>query len=286
VAIPANTFFATFEAVAMAGCVPVIVDIDEDYCIDIVALAQLEGIDAVIPVHLYGLPADMQGLMAMAEERGWWILEDASQAHGAHIGNRPVGSLGHVAAFSAYPTKNLGAWGDAGFVTGSDPQIERKIRSLRHHAQETPHVHQEIGGTHRMDNIHALVLLEKLGHLGEEIVARRRIAAWYRDALAKSNVALPDDVGDRQHAFHQFVVRTDKRDHVRKLLNEAGIGTMIHYPTPIHQQPGAVGSCEVPRPLRRTTAWASQLLSLPIYNGVSEADVERVARIFCRALNT
>src|SRR5207247_677147 len=128
-----------------AGYVPVITDHDPDYLISAEILEPLD-VDAVIPVHLYGLPVDMGPVLELAEKRGWWILEDASQAHGATIGGRPVGSLGHAAAFSAYPTKNLGAWGDAGFVTGSDSEMASRIRSLRQHAQREPNVHEEVGG--------------------------------------------------------------------------------------------------------------------------------------------
>ena len=276
VALPANTFFATLEAVVAAGHRPVIVDNDPDYVIDLDLLAEIE-VDAVIPVHLYGLPADMDRLNSLAKDRGWFVLEDASQAHGASVSRKKVGALGDAAAFSAYPTKNLGAWGDAGFVTGRDPDLEERVRSLRHHGQSTPDVHHSIGGTERMDNLQALVLTEKLNHLDEEVERRRQVAGWYRSALADTGLDLPGDRGERRHVFHQFVIRVPDRDRVRAALKGRGIETSVHYPTPVHLQPGAVGQCEVPKPPRRAEAWAGELLSLPFFPSLSENQVDTVA---------
>lgn len=204
VALPANTFFATFEAVLWAGHVPVLVDHDEHYLLDLNQLESLDGIDAVIPVHLYGLPVDMLKVMQLAEDRGWFVLEDASQAHGASVGGRPVGSFGHASAFSCYPTKNLGAWGDAGFVCGNDSEIEARVRALRHHGQSAPNVHTEIGSSERLDNLQALVLTEKLKRLNAEIKQRRDVADGYRARFANSVVACPGDIDDRLHVYHQI----------------------------------------------------------------------------------
>jgi dTDP-4-amino-4,6-dideoxygalactose transaminase len=276
IALPANTFYAVFEAVLQAGHTPVVVDHDPDY---LLGLEQLEGLDVqgVVAVHLYGLPADLDPIMRAADERGWWVLEDCSQAHGARIGDRPVGSIGHAAAFSAYPTKNLGAWGDAGFVTGSDPEVRERILSLRHHAQREGNVHEGIGGTERIDALQALVLTEKLRRLEDEVAARRAVAAAYRGALADTGLDLPDDRGDRLHAYHQFVLRVPDRDAVRACLAELGIGSGIHYPTPIHLQPGAQGGAVVPARPARSEEWAPQLLSLPMYPGLTENEQARVS---------
>jgi dTDP-4-amino-4,6-dideoxygalactose transaminase len=276
VALPANTFFAVFEAVVLAGHIPIITDHDEDYLLSPELLEPLD-VQAVVPVHLYGLPVDMGPLMAMAEDREWWVLEDASQAHGATVGGRPIGSFGHAAAFSAYPTKNLGAWGDAGFVTGSDPQLRDRIRALTHHGQREPNVHGDVGGTDRLDAMQAVVLTEKLGRLPMEVDARRRVASWYAEALDPLGLDLPGDRVDRLHAYHQFVVRVPRRDRVREHLAKAGIGTGIHYPTPIHLQPGARGRCEVPVTPKRAEAWAGELLSLPMFPGLTKDEVGRVA---------
>jgi len=276
VAIPANTFYAVFEAVVVAGYVPVITDHDEDYLLSAEILEPLD-VDAVVAVHLYGLPVDMVSLMELARERGWWVLEDASQAHGATVDGRPVGSLGHAAAFSAYPTKNLGAWGDAGFVTGADPFVASRIRSLRHHAQREGNVHEDVGGTDRLDALQALVLTEKLRRLREEVRRRRQVAGWYHEALSGLDLDLPDDRGGRTHCYHQFVVRVPHRDRVRARMAELGVATGIHYPTPIHLQPGARNRCDVPATPKRAEEWAGQLLSLPMFPGLGGHEVDRVA---------
>jgi dTDP-4-amino-4,6-dideoxygalactose transaminase len=274
VIIPANTFFATFEAVVQAGMIPVVVDHDEDFLLDLDALHDVRA-EAVLPVHLYGLPVDMPALIDIARQKGWWVLEDCSQSHGATIKGRPVGSYGDAGAFSAYPTKNLGAWGDAGFVTGSDKKLEEDIRMLRHHGQQVSNRHELIGGTHRMDNIQAVVLSEKLGLLNQEVQARRKVASRYRASIG-DHLPVPGDRGARLHAYHQFVVRTSERDWVRKALLERGVQTGVHYPVPVHLQPGASGCCEIPVPPQRAESWASQILSLPIYAGLREEEMDRV----------
>lgn len=283
VVLPANTFFATFEAVVMAGHVPVVVDHDEHYLIDLDMLERVDA-DAVVPVHLYGLPVDMQRLTERARARGMWVLEDCSQAHGATAGGEIVGSIGHAGAFSAYPTKNLGAWGDAGFVTGSDPELEARIRALRHHGQEEGNVHVEIGSTERLDNLQALVLIEKLRHLDEEIEARRRIASWYREGLAGLGLDLPDDLPGRTHVYHQFVVRVPDREAVRSALHQRGVGSMVHYPTPVHLQPAAKEWAEVPETPARAESWAGSLLSLPLFTTMAEGQAERVVAALRAAL--
>jgi dTDP-4-amino-4,6-dideoxygalactose transaminase len=276
VALPTNTFYATFEAVAMAGFVPVLLDHDQDYLLDPGSLDSLE-LDGVVAVHLYGLPVDMTALVALARERGWWVLEDCSQSHGATAGGRPAGSLGDAGAFSAYPTKNLGAWGDAGFVTGSDPELLEEIRSLRHHTQREANVHEGLGGTERLDNLQALVLSEKLRRLPAEVERRRMIASWYREALGGLDLELPGDRTDRTHVYHQFVIRVPGRDAVRSRMAEMGVGTGIHYPTPIHLQPGALGRFDAPFGPKRAEEYMSQILSLPMFVTLSENEVDRVA---------
>jgi dTDP-4-amino-4,6-dideoxygalactose transaminase len=276
VAVPANTFFATLEAVVLAGHVPVVVDNDPDFSISIEVVDRIE-VDAVIPVHLYGLPADMPSLSTVAAERGWWMLEDCGQAHGASVAGHPVGSLGNAGAFSCYPTKNVGAWGDAGFVTGSDPGMLTRIRSLRHHGQGEPNVHSEIGSADRMDGIQALVLGEKLARLPAEVEARRRVAGWYREALADLGLDLPSDRGARRHAFNQFVVRVPERERVVARMAELGVGTAVHYPTPVHLQPGAAGKCQVPFRPHRAERWAAEIMSLPMYPSLTENQVDRAA---------
>ena len=283
VVLPANTFFATFEAVVMAGHVPVVVDHDEHYLIDLDALAAVDA-DAVVPVHLYGLPVDMQKLTEIARAHRMWVLEDCSQAHGATSGGEIVGSIGDAGGFSAYPTKNLGAWGDAGFVTGSDPGLEVRIRALRHHGQEEGNVHLDVGSTERLDNLQALVLTEKLRHLEDEIRARRRVAGWYLDGLADAGLDLPTDLPGRTHVYHQFVVRVPDREAVRASMRERGIGSLVHYPTPVHLQPGAKEWAEVPMTPERAEGWAGSLLSLPLFTEMIESQAERVVAALRAAL--
>jgi dTDP-4-amino-4,6-dideoxygalactose transaminase len=285
VAVPANTFFADLEAVVQAGLVPVVVDHDEDYTLSADSLEPLE-VDAVLPVHLYGLPADMASILELAADRGWWVLEDACQAHGATVAGRSVGSLGNAGAFSSYPTKNLGAWGDAGLITGSDPELGSRIRALRHHGQRQSNVHEEIGSTDRIDTLQALVLTEKLRRLPVEVEARRTVAGWYREALDGLDLDLPGDRGERRHAYHLFVVRVSDRDRVRRHMADAGVGTMVHYPTPIHLQPAARGRCEVPSTPKRAEEWAGEIVSLPMFPALTQEEVGRVADALGAALRT
>lgn len=283
VVLPANTFFATFEAVVMAGHLPVVVDHDEHYLIDLEAVESVEA-DAVIPVHLYGLPVDMQRLTEIARSKRMWVLEDCSQSHGATSGGAVTGSIGDAGGFSAYPTKNLGAWGDAGFVTGSDPELEVRIRALRHHGQEEGNVHLDVGSTERLDNLQALVLTEKLRFLDEEIAARRRVAGWYREGLDDLGLDLPSDLPGRTHVYHQFVVRVPDREAVRAALRDRGVGSMVHYPTPVHLQPGAKEWAEVPRTPERAESWAGSLLSLPLFTDMTEDQAGRVVTALKDAL--
>jgi dTDP-4-amino-4,6-dideoxygalactose transaminase len=277
VAIPANTFFATLEAVVLAGHIPVVVDHDEDHLFALESLEDLHP-DAVIPVHLHGLAVDMISLESVATREGWWVVEDCSQAHGALVDDQPVGSFGHLGAFSAYPTKNLGAWGDAGFVTGGDPEMERGIRARRHHGQYEADVHQVLGGNARLDSVQALVLEEKLRRLESEVESRRQIARWYSQELGDSGIALPGDRGGRFHAFHHYVISVPDRGGLRAHLGAKGIGTGVHYPVPVHLQPAAAGVCEVPRQPLRAERSCREVLSLPIYPGLSREDVSRIGK--------
>jgi dTDP-4-amino-4,6-dideoxygalactose transaminase len=226
----------------------------------------------------------MTALSATARDRGWWVLEDCAQAHGATVAGRPIGSLGDAGAFSSYPTKNLGAWGDAGYVTGSDPALLEEIRSLRHHAQREANVHESLGGAERLDNLQALVLSEKLRRLPLEVERRRRIAGWYREALDGLDLDLPGDRGDRTHVYHQFVIRVPDRDQVRLRMEEMGVGTGIHYPTPIHLQPGAQGLFDAPITPKRAEEWSGQILSLPMFVTLKENEVDRVTAALRSAL--
>jgi dTDP-4-amino-4,6-dideoxygalactose transaminase len=280
VAIPANTFFATAEAVVAAGHVPVIVDHDEDHLIDLDQLQTLD-LDAVVPVHLHGLPVDMERLSSIAERRGWWVLEDAAQAHGATVSGQAVGSLGDAAAFSAYPTKNLVAWGDAGFVTGHSEELEVRIRMLRHHGQTAANHHEMLGGTERLDNLQALVLLAKLPLLPEEIGRRRRVADWYAEELGQVGLVLPGDRDGRVHVFHHYVISlpAHARDACLQWLARHGIGAAVHYPTPVHLQPALQGRFQIGGQLERGERSGSEVLSLPMHGSLTRSQVARVGEV-------
>ena len=237
-----STFIATLEAIAATGATPVLVDIDPaTRCMDPDRLADAVGPDtaAVVPVHLYGRPAPMDEIRAACD--GVPVLEDAAQAHGATLDGRRTGTLGTAAAFSFYPTKNLGALGDAGAVVTDDAGLVDVLRSMRHHghAPGDPNDHVRVGATSRLDNLQAALLSVKLPHLDAWNADRRDAAAQYREALAGLPLDLPpDDPSGGSQVFHLFAVEVDDRDRVRAALNEAGIGAAVHYPAPGAPQPG------------------------------------------------
>ena len=281
----AHTFAATAEAVGMVGARVRFVDVEEATgCIDPKALAAaLPGARAVIPVHLYGQPADMPEVLRLAREAGAVVLEDASQAHGATVAPaegeppRRVGSLGDAAAFSFFPAKNLGAFGDAGAVTTNDDALAERVARLRDHGRIGKYEHQEEGYGERLDALQAAVLSVKLRRLEEANAARARAAARYTEALAGvGDLRLPQVAPGRGHAWHLYVVRTAERDALLAHLKEAGIETGVHYPVPLHLQPAWRHLGYAPGDLPVTEAWASQCLSLPLYPELPAAWQDRV----------
>lgn len=287
VILPANTYIATAFAVTHAGATPVLVDADpETYTIDVSRLedAITARTKAIIPVHLYGQPADMAPICALASTYDLVVIEDACQAHGATYNGTPVGSLGDAAAFSFYPTKNLGACGDAGMVVTNDPQIARTIRVLRNQGQHEKNHHVLVGHNHRLDTVQAAVLSAKLPYLDEWNAARRRHARHYNEALARppgASVVRPPDT-DSRAVYHLYVIRSTERDELRSYLREQGVATGIHYPIPIHLQPAyrALGYGEGSLPV--TEAYAQQILSLPMYPELKEEAIEYVADVIHR----
>jgi dTDP-4-amino-4,6-dideoxygalactose transaminase len=282
-----STFIATVEAIAATGARPVLVDVDPaTRCMDPARLADAIGpaTAAVVPVHLYGRPAPMDDLRAASGDVP--LVEDAAQAHGASLDDRRTGALGAAAAFSFYPTKNLGALGDGGAVVTNDAELDAAVRSLRHHgaAPDDANDHVRAGATSRLDNLQAALLAVKLPHLDGWNEARRRAAARYREALAGAPLALPadDPVGGRQ-VFHLFAVEVDDRDRVRDELRAAGIGAAVHYPRPAHLNPawrelGSAGDFPAAERL------AERTLSLPMFPGIEDGEIERVADALGRAL--
>jgi dTDP-4-amino-4,6-dideoxygalactose transaminase len=263
-----STFIATVEAIARTGATPVLVDIDPTTrCMDPGRLADAVGPDtaAIVPVHLYGHPAPMDEILAAAGDVP--VLEDAAQAHGHPL-------RGAAAAFSFYPTKNLGALGDGGAVVTGDAEVADTVRSLRHHgcAPGDTNDHVRAGATSRLDNLQAALLSVKLPHLDGWNEQRRETAARYRDALAGLPVDLPPEDG----VFHVFAIELDDRDRVHEALREAGIGTGIHYPRPAHLTP-AWSHLGAPGDHPAAERLAGRTLSLPTFPGIEAAEIERVA---------
>lgn len=264
----ANTFIATALAITMAGAKPVLVDINpKTYNIEtrLVEEKITEKTRAIIPVHLYGQPADMDEIISIAKKYNLFVLEDACQAHGALYKDKRCGSLGDAAAFSFYPAKNLGAYGDGGAVVTNSPEIAEKIKMLRDYGQKEKYHHQIKGYNSRLDTLQAAILRVKLRKLEEWNKKRMEAAHHYNQLLKNEKIVLPKTTPDRTHVFHLYVIRVKERDKIRKYLEQKGISTGIHYPIPIHLQPSfreigyKVGDFPV------TETYAKEILSLPIY---------------------
>ena len=286
----AHTFVATVEAIAATGATPVLVDIDAaTRTLDPAALEAALGprTTAVVPVHLYGRPADMAAIRAICAPRGVPVVEDAAQAHGARLGERRAGALGTAGSFSFYPTKNLGAMGDGGAVTTDDDDIAALVRSLRHHGSAPGDANRHVyaGGTERLDNLQAALLRLRLRLLDDENAQRRAIADRYRAGLRGLPLTLPpEDASDMTSVSHLFVIETDHRDALRAALAEDGIATGVHYPTPVHMQPAWRHLGYGPGDLPTSERAARRVLSLPIFPGMDNAEVERVCAAVQRAL--
>ena len=267
----ANSFFASAEAISEVGATPVLVDCNEDDALMDVSQLQAAitpNTKAILPVHLYGQPADMDAINAVAEAHDLWTFEDACQAHGATYKGRPAGSLGDGAAFSFYPGKNLGAYGDAGAVTTRDEITATTVRMLREHGSAVKYEHELVGWNERMDGLQGAVLAAKLPHLAAWNEKRRALAEFYRKNLPSWAVPFSAH-GDRVSAMHLFVVRVQDREHVQQALAERGIQTLIHYPTPIHLQPAYEGAWKKGRfPVAEKLS--GEILSLPMYAELTE----------------
>jgi dTDP-4-amino-4,6-dideoxygalactose transaminase len=272
---------ATFTALAISatGAVPTFVDIDPDtYNMD---PQKLEGAigprtKAIMPVHLYGQPADMDPILSIARERDLLVIEDAAQAHGAVYRGRRAGSLGDVGCFSFYPSKNLGAFGDGGMVVTDNAAIAERVRMLRHGGQKGRYDHQLLGRNSRLDELQAAILRVKLTYLEKWNDRRRHIAALYT-ALLADKVEPPVEMPHVRHIYHLYVIRCNDRDALQKHLAERGVGTAVHYPTPIHLQ-GAYSALNLrPGAFPVAERSAEQVLSLPIYPELTDAKVRQVA---------
>lgn len=279
VLVPSCTFVATWLAVARVGAHPVPVEPDPatgNIDPTAVGAALTDRTRAVVPVHLHGLPADVDAIREGLGDHDALILEDAAQAHGASLRGRPVGSLGDAAAWSFYPAKNLGALGDGGAVTTDDDALAARLRSLRNYGLEGPFRHERRGSNSRLDEVQAAFLRVKLTRLEEWNERRRDVARAYLSGLRDLDVDLPHDPPDADHAWHVFAIGADHRDGVRRGLEERGIGTHCHYPVPPHLQGAFRGLGLGPGALPRAERIAGRTLSLPMGPHMSDGDVERV----------
>jgi dTDP-4-amino-4,6-dideoxygalactose transaminase len=292
VLLPANTFIATALAVSYAGAVPVLADVDRvSYTLDVEGARRSlpAGLKAIIPVHLYGQPADMEGVLDLAREKGLLVIEDAAQAHGAVHRRGRCGTFGRGAGFSFYPGKNLGAYGDGGAVCTDDDRLAEQLRLLRNWGSTQKYYHRVQGFNSRLDTLQAAVLLVKLRYLAEGNRRRRQVAQWYREALGSlaAEVELPQEAPwCAEHVYHLFVVRLRRadRDAVLKRLHAEGIGAGVHYPVPIHLQEAYAGLGLGPGSFPVTEDAARRILSLPLYPELSREQVGAVAEALGRAL--
>ena len=276
----AHTFIATAEAISNVGAVPVFADIDPatfNLDPDLVEARISPRTRAIVPVHLYGLPAEMDGLAEVARRHDLRLIEDAAQAHGDEYHGRRCGSIGDLACFSFYPGKNLGAYGDAGAATGSDPELIARVRLLRDHGRTTKYEHAVVGVAERMDALQAAVLGAKLPYLEEWTEARRAHARTYRDQL-KGLVELPSEPDDVRHVYHLFVVRVPRRDDLLAALSAAGISGGVHYPIPLHLQPAYRSLGYAVGDLPHTERAAAEVLSLPMYPELTADQISYVVQ--------
>jgi dTDP-4-amino-4,6-dideoxygalactose transaminase len=274
-----HSFIATVEAIAQVGATPVFVDIEPDtYTMD---WRQLEGAlsphtRAIIPVHLYGHPADMQPIMDFARQHGLRVIEDASQAHGATYQGKRVGSFGDIACFSLYCSKNLGAYGEAGICLTNDAELAESLRILRDHGSRIRYQHEILGVNARMDELQAAILNVKMAHLDNWNALRQAHAQVYTEQLQDVVKTLPTVRPDASHVFYVYVVQVRERDHVHKYLSEHGIGSGIHYPTPIHLQPACQHYGYTHGTLSITEAVCKHIISLPMYPELTSEQLQTV----------
>ncbi len=279
VIVPAHTFTATAAAVSFSGAKPVFVDIDpETLNLDVEKIEEAitSRTKAILPVHLYGLPVDMNVILGIAEKYNLIVVEDACQGHGANYKGQRVGSLGNAAGFSFYPTKNLGACGDGGMVTTNDAKAAETIRALRNCGQTAKNVHELSPFNRRLDNLQAAILRVKLHYLDQWIESRRKLAALYNKLLAGSEVVIPIEPPGYRHVYHLYVIRSKNRDALQAYLKERGIGTAIHYPNPVHLQPFYIKSEDKRGQFPIAEKACTEILSLPMYPELTEEQVESV----------
>lgn len=280
VIVPAHTFAATAAAATFAGATPVFVDIAPGtYHLDPTLLerALTPRTKAIIPVHLYGIPADMDPILAFAAKHNLVVVEDAAQAHGAFYRGRRIGSLGHTAAFSFYPAKNLGAAGDGGMVTTNNAAVAERIQALRNCGQFQKNIHELPPYNNRLDTLQAAILRVRLTQLDRWNEARRQVAGWYSEYLGGSEVILPQVADDVVPVWHLYVIRVPDRDGLRAYLGQQGVGTAIHYPSPVHLQPCFANLGYQAGSMEYAETYTAKMLSLPMHPYLTRDEVEYVS---------
>jgi dTDP-4-amino-4,6-dideoxygalactose transaminase len=278
VIVPSFSFIASATPVIHVGAKPVFVDIEpETYTIDPenVRKAITKKTKAIIPVHLYGHPADMDAILEIAKENDLYVIEDACQAHGAEYKGRRVGGIGHIACFSFYPSKNMTVCGDGGVVVTNDEKVAEKIKMMRDHGRRGKYVFDMVGYNLRFNEIQAAIGIKQLEKLPEWNEARRNIARIYNQEL-EGYVVTPVEEPWAKHVYHLYVIRTKKRDSLRKFLGEYGISTGVHYPIPIHKQPAITSLLGSQSTLRNAEKFAKEVLSLPIYPKLTKREIDYI----------
>ncbi|MFA7494741.1 MAG: DegT/DnrJ/EryC1/StrS family aminotransferase [Acidithiobacillus sp.] len=286
VIVPTFTFIATAEAVLYVGATPVFVDVDPtSYMMTVegIAAALTARTKVIIPVHLYGLPADMPAIMALAHKHDLKVIEDCAQAIGARIHGQSVGSFGDISCFSFFPSKNLGGAGDGGMVVTNDAELERRLRGLRNHGSWQTYHHDVLGYNSRLDEMQAVILRAEFPHLPAFNAGRRQAAAWYGAHLAGLDLQLPIAADGYHHVYHQYTIQLEQRDDVKAALQAEGIASAIYYPIPCHRQKmfgeQPQGHCPV------ADALSTRVLALPMFPELQEAQIVRVAAVIRRTLN-
>jgi dTDP-4-amino-4,6-dideoxygalactose transaminase len=285
----AHTFIATSEAISQVGAKPVFVDVEPDTLLispDAVESAITPRTKAIIAVHIYGQPCNMDRLMAIAHKHNLKVVEDAAQAHGARWKGRRVGSLGDIACFSFYPGKNLGAYGDGGAVVSNNEALIQRVRMLANHGRLEKYTHEVEGVNSRLDSLQAAILRVKLPHLDQWNSARDKIAKTYMDVLQGSGVSLPVIHAEAESGWHLFVIRVSNRNALQKFLKERGIDTGVHYPIPLHRQQAYQYLGMPPGSLPITEKAATEIVSLPLYAELTDEMSQQVTKGILEFLET
>ena len=278
-----HTFISTVDAIVRNGGRPVFVDIEPDtFVMDVAKIEEkiTARTKAILPVHLYGHPVDMDYVKEIADKYGLYVIEDSCQAHGAEYKGKRLGSLGDIGCFSFYPTKNLGGYGDGGLLTTNSKSLNEKLRRVRNYGRYRKNFYPTAGVNSRLDELQAAILRVKLKHLGRWNKIRRRVAKQYKELIGDSDFCLPVERGYAKHCYHLFVIRDNRRDILQQFLSKNGIQTLIHYPIPVHKQKPYANLTNLPI----TEDACRKILSLPIYPWLKQEEIEYVSN-FLRAFD-